>query len=157
MSQPHIYNLSFETSVPPERLFAAATDFSERRPDFWPNISREQYRVFSVGDHTAEVEEGTKPVHHRYKYEWTDDGFVRATTVHATVMNTGSIWEMRVRPRDGVGSRVDIHVEMGFKRLVAPVGMLVMALNGGVAETYRKWFVKTLVVLERETASGSSA
>jgi hypothetical protein len=156
MRHSQIYDLSFQTSVPPERLFAAATDFSERRPDFWPNITRKQYRVFSVGDHTAEVEEGTTPVHHRYKYEWTDDGVIRATTTHATVMTAGSTWELRVRPRDGAGSHVDIHVEMGFKRLVAPVGKLVMRLNGGGAETYRKWFMKTLVVLERETAARSS-
>jgi hypothetical protein len=71
-------------------------------------------------------------------------------------MTAGSTWELRVRPRDGAGSHVDIHVEMGFKRLVAPVGKLVMRLNGGGAETYRKWFMKTLVVLERETAARSS-
>ncbi len=150
MSKQAIYDINLETSVPPQRLLSAATDFSRRRPDLWPTITRKHYRVFSVGDHTAETEEGTTPVHHRYKYVWTDDGVVRATTVAATVMRTGSIWELRVRPREGGGSRVQIHVEMGFKGLARAIGPLVMRLNGGGAETYRKWFTQTLAVLEAE-------
>lgn len=87
-----VYDVRLETSVAPERLLAAATDFSERRPDLWPTITRQRYPVFSVGDHSAETEEGTRPVHHRYRYAWTDDGVVRATTVDASAMATGSIW-----------------------------------------------------------------
>jgi hypothetical protein len=142
------YEVNVETTIPPERLLAAATDFSERRPDLWPTITRRRYRVFSLGDHTAEVEEGTTPVHHRYRYTWADDGVVRATTVDATVMVTGSIWELRVRPREGGGSNVHIHVEMAFKGLIEPIGMLAFRLNGGGSETYRKWFMKTVAVLE---------
>ncbi len=59
------YEVNVETTIPPERLLAAATDFSERRPDLWPTITRRRYRVFSLGDHTAEVEEGTTAVHPR--------------------------------------------------------------------------------------------
>ena len=137
-------------------MLAAATDFSARRPDLWPAISRKGYRVYSVGDHTADVEEGTAPVHHRYTYVWTDDGVVRATTTDATVMNTGSIWELRVQPGEGGGSKVHIHVEMGFKGLARSIGPLMMRLNGGGAETYRKWFMKTLAVLEAEAGPVSS-
>jgi hypothetical protein len=156
MGKQSVYDVSIETSVSPERLLAAATDFSDRRPDLWPNIDRKQYRVFSVGDHTAEVEEGTTPVHHRYKYEWTDEGLVRATTIHATAMTTGTIWELRVRPRQGGGSNVHIHVEMGLKGPLGAMGRLVMRLSGGGAETYRKWFMKTLAVLERDNQAPSS-
>jgi hypothetical protein len=150
MGKQAVYDIDIETSVPAERLLAAATDFSARRPDLWPTITRKRYRVVSIGDHQAEAEEGTTPVRHRYAYVWNDEGVVRATTVDATVMNTGSIWELRVRPRDGGGSNVHIHVEMGFKGLAKPIGPLVMRLNGGGAETYRKWFMKTLSVLEAE-------
>jgi hypothetical protein len=151
MEKPRVYDFTIETRVSPERLVAAATDFSERRPDLWPGISRSSYRVFSLGDHTADVEEGTSPVHHRYHYEWTDDGTVRAITTDATVMKTGSVWQMRVRPLAGGGSVVQIHVEMGFKGAARFVGPLVMGFNGGGIATYRKWFVRTLHALERET------
>jgi hypothetical protein len=150
MDKPAAYDVRIETTVSPERLLAAATDFSERRPDLWPGISRRSYRVFSLGDHTADVEEGTSPVHHRYHYQWTDDGTVRAITTEATVMKTGSVWEMRVRPRDGGGSIVQIHVEMGFKGAARLLGPVVMRFYGGGAATYRKWFIRTLDVLERE-------
>jgi hypothetical protein len=72
MGKRAVYDFSVETSVPADQMLAAATDFSERRPDLWPNVSRKQYHVYSVGDHSAEVEEGTSPFHHRAKYEWTD-------------------------------------------------------------------------------------
>ncbi len=157
MDKRAIYDVDVETSVSPERLLAAATDFSDRRPDLWPSITRSKYKVFSLGDHTAETEEGTSPVHHRYKYEWTDDGVVRATTAAATVMADGSIWEMRVRPREGGGSKVHIHVEMGFKGPFRVIGPVAMRLNGGTAETFRKWFMQTLAVLEREEAATSSS
>jgi hypothetical protein len=78
------------------------------------------YRVFTLEGHSAEVEEGTTPVHHRYKYEWTDDGVVRATAVGATVMSTDSIWELCVWPRERGGSHVDIHVGMSFKDSLLP-------------------------------------
>src|SRR5437667_4228143 len=150
------YDIDLEATSPPEQMLAAATDFSERRPDFWPTITRNRYRVFSVGDHTAETEEGTAPVRHRCRYGWTDDGVVRATTVDATVMATGTIWELRVRPRDGGGSNVHIHVEMAFNGVFKAIGPLAFRLNGGGAETYRKWFMKPVAVLEAEGPVPSS-
>src|SRR5439155_1048338 len=84
--------------------------------------------------------EGTAPVHHRYRYEWTDDGTVRATTIEASAMTTGSIWELQLRPRPGSGSTVHIHVEMGFKGPMGALGKLMMLFNGGGAATYRTWW-----------------
>jgi hypothetical protein len=88
MGKHSVYDVSIETNVSPERLLAAATAFTDRRPDLWPNIDRKQYRVFSVGDHTAE-----------------------------------------------------------WKR---------MRLSGGGAETYRRWFMKTIAVVEMENPAATS-
>jgi hypothetical protein len=63
MGKQSVYDLRIDSSVSPERLLAAATNFSEHRPDLWPGITRKQYRVYSLGSNTAEVEEGTSPVH----------------------------------------------------------------------------------------------
>jgi hypothetical protein len=57
---------------------------------------------------------------------------------------------MRVRPGEGGGSIVDIHVEMGFKGAARLLGRVVMRFYGGGVATYRKWFMRTLDVLERE-------
>jgi hypothetical protein len=40
---------------------------------------------------------------------------------------------------------------MGFKGPAGIVGRLMMRFYGGGAATYRKWFMRTLDVLERET------
>lgn len=47
-----------ETSLAPERVLAAATDFSERRPEIWSAIDPARYEVHTVGEDTAEVTEG---------------------------------------------------------------------------------------------------
>jgi hypothetical protein len=44
------FDLELETSAPPERVRAALLDFSERRPEIWPGLSREFYEVYSVGE-----------------------------------------------------------------------------------------------------------
>jgi len=48
MGKHVVYDFTVDTPVSPERMLAAATDFSERRPDLWPLITRKHYRVFSV-------------------------------------------------------------------------------------------------------------
>ena len=39
-----------DTPVPPERIRAALTDFTDRRPDYWPNLDRNRYQVHATGD-----------------------------------------------------------------------------------------------------------
>ena len=46
-------------AVSPERFIAALTDFSDRRPTLWPNLSPECYVVHEVGSTEANVQEGT--------------------------------------------------------------------------------------------------
>ena len=39
-----------DTPVPPGRIRAALTDFTDRRPDYWPNLDRNRYQVHATGD-----------------------------------------------------------------------------------------------------------
>ena len=48
-SMPRI-EFTVASELPPERIMAAATDFSDRRPDLWPNISRRFYKVHDKGE-----------------------------------------------------------------------------------------------------------
>src|SRR5438309_11245818 len=89
-----------EGKVPPERGAAAATDFSERRPDLWPNISRRYYEVHDRGDTWAEVTEGSDVmggIWARERYDWSTPGLVRGTVLDSNVFARG-IWELRVEP-----------------------------------------------------------
>jgi hypothetical protein len=45
---PHVV-IDVDSDVPAERVFAAATDFSERRPEVRPNISREFGQLHGSG------------------------------------------------------------------------------------------------------------
>ena len=45
---------------------------------------------------------------------------------------------------------------MAFKGVFKAIGPLAFRLNGGGAETYRKWFMKTVAVLEAEVRVASS-
>ena len=45
-----------------ERLMAAATDFSEQRPELWPNISRELWQLHNRGPNWAEATQGSPAV-----------------------------------------------------------------------------------------------
>jgi hypothetical protein len=65
-----------DVRAPPEKVMAAMIDFSDRRPEIWPNLSAKIYQAHSVGENTADVTEGTTlvggGVWERVTYEWTD-------------------------------------------------------------------------------------
>ena len=75
---PHVV-VDIDTDVPPERMMKAATDFTDRRPELWPNISREFWQVHDRGPNWAEVTEGNPAVWARERYEWSDSRVVGTT------------------------------------------------------------------------------
>ncbi|MEA2496193.1 MAG: hypothetical protein QOJ29_4104 [Thermoleophilaceae bacterium] len=120
-----------ETTAPPEKVLEAGRDFSDRRPDIWPGISREYYEVHETGPGFAEVTEGGKEfggVWARERYEWAEgSNKVTGTVVDSNIFKSG-VWEMTVEPRDGGGSRVHVlnHRQMkGKGRLISPILMVV--------------------------------
>lgn len=103
-------HVTLETAVPAEQVLAAATDFSERRPDVWPNISRRFYTVHEIGETWAEVTEGSNTmggIWARERYEWSTPGVVRAVVQDSNVFRTGGTWEMRVYPTESGGSHIE--------------------------------------------------
>ncbi len=48
-----------ESPLETEEVLAALTDFSERRPELWPAIDANVYRVHKLSDGSALVTEGT--------------------------------------------------------------------------------------------------
>jgi hypothetical protein len=145
-----------ESPLPPERIVEAATDFSDRRPDLWPNISRRYYQVHERGDTWAEVTEGSDTmggVWARERYDWSTPGVVRATVLESNVFS-GGIWEMRVEPSPSGGSRINVvsHRQPKGRGRVAAVFMTL-----GGKRFLTKSLQKTLAILERHRAEASSA
>jgi hypothetical protein len=58
---PHVV-VDVDADVPAEQMMAAATDFSGRRPELWPNISREFWQLHDHGPNWAEATEGSRAV-----------------------------------------------------------------------------------------------
>ncbi len=103
--------LEIETKLPPDKVMAALTDFSNRRPDVWPDLAREYYKVYSVGEKTADVREGSvKPmrVWAREHYDWSTPGTVTWTVKESNFCRPGSHVSARASPKAGGGSRVQI-------------------------------------------------
>ena len=146
------FEYSAETSVPPDRVRSAVIDFSDRRPDLWPGLSRSQYKVLEKGDTSALVKEGTANLWAIEKYDWSQPDVVRWTVQESNFLNPGTVWEMRVTPM-GTGSRVEMKFERDYKGLRGGFVQLGVDLFGGrrlLAPLLRR----TLGILEREQSAG---
>lgn len=119
-----------QTSAPPERVLAAAYDFSERRERIWPNVSTKRLEVHAEGDHSADVTEGSIAAGvwwERCRYDWSQPGVVTATVIDSNVYQpelSGFVW--RARPHDGGGSDVEMTIYRRFK--LGPKGLAAAAL-----------------------------
>jgi hypothetical protein len=98
-----------ETTLPPDKVRAMLLDFSDRRPDTWPGLARNQYKVYSIGETSAEIREGNKrpKVWARERYDWSRPGIVRWEVVESNFSAPGSFLEAHLTPKDG-GTNVHI-------------------------------------------------
>jgi hypothetical protein len=115
-----------KTSVPPDRVLAAAHDFSERRSEIFPAVQIKHMEVHDLGETSADVTEGTRsgPMYNweRCDYDWSQPGLVRADVTDSNIYDVApSWWELRATP-DGAGSKVDLVWERQFLR--TPKGRL---------------------------------
>ena len=95
---------------PPERFVAALTDFGPGRSKIWGNSSPGSFEVHEVGEHWAEVTEGTRSggIWQRYHYDWSQPGLVRLDVVDSNAFGPGSYWEYRLTPDTAGGCEVHL-------------------------------------------------
>ncbi len=101
--------------VSADRFIAALTDFSSRRPELWPNLSPEFFKVHELGDTWADVQEGSAVlggVWARERYDWSQPGRVTLTLVESPSFRPGTVIDYRVSPRAG-----GCHVSVDFQRI----------------------------------------
>ncbi len=115
-------------AVSAERFVAALTDFSEHRPDLWPNLDTKFFRLYERGETWAEVQEGTDVlggVWARERYDWSEPGRVTLTLVESPDFRPGTVIDYRVTGRPDGGC----HVAVDFQRIAAsPRGRFVGAV-----------------------------
>jgi hypothetical protein len=98
------------TRLPPERVMSMLTDFSARRPNLWPTLVPELYKVHRLEPGSACVEEGSlfpALIWERVENEWWADR-VRWTVRKSNYCKPGSYVEVTVGPGAGGGSRVRV-------------------------------------------------
>ena len=114
-----------DTTVPPQEVIGALTDFSGQRLELWPNIDRKYYQVHEVSRTSAEVTEGSRGVWERTHYDWSKPGTVRIEVQDSNAFRSGSYWLYSVEPLPVGGS----HVHLEFQRRPRNVkGLLLSAL-----------------------------
>ncbi len=144
-----------DTTVPPERVIAALTDFSDRRPEIWPALSSGKYKLLEHGDRTALVREGTATGWAEERYDWSEPGVVRITCQGGNFVHPGTDWIYRVTPLESGGSHVDVHMTRHYK---GPQGLffetVIRAMGGG--KVLARYLRQTLDILEKEATAKRS-
>jgi len=121
-----------ETEASPDAVRAALLDFTDRRPELWPGLPRDQYRVYEVRDTWAEIREGYRgPIWVREHYEWPEPGRVRFTVVDSGFARPGSYVIVDIEPAAGGGSTLHITWDRQPKGLFGAVFVRLLALTGG--------------------------
>jgi hypothetical protein len=117
-----------DSDLPPERVLAAAADFSEQRPDIWPNLSRRYFKVHEHGEGWCECTEGSDTaggIWARERYEWSGNS-IKGTVIESNIFKGGT-WELRADPAPGGGSRITVvndRQPKGKGLIFAPVMLL---------------------------------
>lgn len=97
-----------ESALSAEQVRTALLDFSDRRPDLWPQLDPETYRVHWIGETSAEVTEGSpRPrVWSHDHYDWSHPTRVTWTSMESNFCTPGSFVSMDITPREDGGCRV---------------------------------------------------
>jgi hypothetical protein len=122
-----------ESPLEPETVLRALVDFSERRPQLWPAIDPNVYRVHDVSDSSALVTEGTDfmgGIWATELYEWNGSNTVRATIQESNLWHPGGTWELTARPREGGGSLLEVKRDRRAKNAKGALTEFMMRLVG---------------------------
>jgi hypothetical protein len=144
-----------ETSLSPEQVVSALTDFTERRPKMWTGISPQYYEVYSVGETNADVREGTKQgplnVWARENYDWSTPNTVIWTVKDSNFCTVGSYVKAEIRPREGGGSVIKSTWDRTATSLAGRFVFAVMKLTRG--SVIEKSMRRGLANYEREPSN----
>ena len=104
-----------DTTLSPEAVIRALTDFSPKRFDLWPNVDRRYFQLEAETPTSADVKEGSPVfggVWERGHYYWSRPGTVRIDVTDSNAFEPGSYWTYDVTPGPSGGS----HIRMEFDR-----------------------------------------
>jgi hypothetical protein len=150
--------LDVETSLPPHVVKTALLDFTDRRPDIWPGLSKDEYKVISVGETTAEVREGNpapKGVWAVEHYDWSQPDIIRWTVVASGFCTPGSYAQARLEESGGGGTIVHLEWDRTGVGLKGKLIVALVRLLGG--KPFRSSFETGLRKLEARAGGDTDA
>lgn len=107
-------HFQLDTSLNPDEVVRALTDFSPRRAEVWRNIDQDHLKIHGQGPGWAEVTEGNSlagGVWERNRYDWGGEpGRVSIKTLESNVWSPGDGWEYQIKPNSGGGSKINVDV-----------------------------------------------
>lgn len=121
-----------ESNVPPELIRQGLLDFSDRRPEIWPQLDPKTYEVHWVNETSAEVTEGSPlpKVWSREHYDWSHPTTITWTAVESNFCTPGSHISMDITPNGAGGSRVAVTWDRTAANLRGRISLAVIAVGG---------------------------
>lgn len=148
-------HMEVETTLSPGAVRAALLDFSDRRPDLWPDLARSVYRVHAVGETRAEVTEGSKlpgtTIWAREAYDWSAADTIRWTVTESNFCAPGDYVEVTLHAREEGGTRVHIEWDRHGTNLAGRLAVGLIRLTKG--KPVSSSFSKALQGLEQAKGS----
>ncbi len=136
-----LVHFDFDTRAGPEEVFDALTVVGDRRLEVWSKtLDPAKYEVREQGEGWAVMKEGSAGVELwvLLRYEWHTPDRVTWTLLESDHCDRGA-GEVRIRPRDGGGSHVDVTMRHSGGRGLRGKGVLLLQRAFGPVAFPRLW------------------
>jgi hypothetical protein len=135
---------AMSSSLPPDAVIRALTDFGDDRSRIWPETSHPAvYRVHALGPSWAEVTEGVPFSWSRERYDWSTPGVVTLAQLESNVANPRGgriVYTVRSAPS---GSRIECDRRRNFR--ATPRGLIAAAIMRTIGpRLIRQQFARSL-------------
>ena len=109
-----IVHFKLQSTLAPEAVLAALTNFGPSRSEVWPNVDGAHFKLHGQGPGWAEVTEGSSVaggVWERERYSWdTATRTVAVETIDSNTWGPGSRWDYRLTPGPDGGTSIEVTV-----------------------------------------------
>ena len=121
-----------ESDVAADTIRRGLLDFSDQRPERWPQLDPKTYQVHWVDETSAEVTEGSPfpKVWNRERYDWSHPTIITWTAQESNFCTPGSHISMDIQSRPDGGSSVTVTWDRTAANTRGRVNLAVIRLGG---------------------------
>jgi hypothetical protein len=134
--------------MPSGVVFEALTDFSEKRAQYFPNLSRGGFEVIEHKGDTALVREGTGPFFTKERYDWSTKWRVWSVIEESNVVSPGGMTDIRISDRGAQWSRLDVKLDRQFVGFRGRIIQSFVFANGG-SRFFKRTYIRMLKNVQR--------